>query len=434
MKKIGSVFLAALLVACSFLPAFAADGSHNVTFGTPSSNFETDAYAFYRSVDGFFADFAEDPNGAYGHYSKDGKYYLIDDLTDSSRKVFEEAAPGTEEAKRFTPVPYQNGSVADGTTVTFIVVTSEKYDINSVVVLCNGEIVQKNTKNEYAVTADRDLAFSVQEFDENNAPILLKSHFIVTLTSGDGYAAKPIQGANNKVAYYGEDYEFRVKISKGFNGSNMQVKVLRGSNFLAEYIGEEADMLSTVMGDAETLSSTGVDSDGYRTYKITNITTDCKVLISGVNKDSTSGVLAMLKRILRLLLGLLGINLDDLLGEDLNPLAAHTITLNADVDTTFATYTTDPAFNYNASSGNYEAEILSGECVSVVISTTKQELTNPNLHPVTWTKASEPDKLYGMDYNISWQAYYDIDSSKTYWTAIWYVDGLTSDATINIAI
>ena len=107
-------------------------------------------------------------------------------LTDESRKVFDNAAPGSPESVRYSPADYENGTVDDGVTVTFRVITSEMYDENSVAILCNGDVVQKNSYGEFAVVADRDLVFSVQERDENNAPVLLKNHFIITLTSGGG--------------------------------------------------------------------------------------------------------------------------------------------------------------------------------------------------------------------------------------------------------
>ena len=212
-------------------------------------------------------------------------------------------------------------------------------------------------------------------------------------------------------------------LTKGFNGDNMQVKVVRGDNFLSEYLGEDADMLSSVMGDAETLASTGVDADGYRIYKIRNVTTNCKVLISGVNKDSSSGILAMFKRILRLLLGLLGINLDSLLGEN-NPLAAYTVTLDNRVAADGITVDTNPAFTYNAESGNYEAEVLSGECITIVVSSTTE---NPNVR-VTWT----PRDDNAGDYTVNWQSYYDFNTKKTTWKAVWYVDGISADTAITI--
>ena len=424
MKKILSVFLAALMAACLFTPALAAGGTYNVTFTAPSATLGEDAYSYYKCVNGEFEEFEEDPEGLWAYYSEDGCYYYLDDLTTRSREVFENAAPGTPESVRYMPAKCTNGPVEAGKTVSFLVVTNEVYDQSTVTVLCNGEVLNKNASGEYAVVADRDLVFSVLEFDENNAPLLLRNHYIVSLTSGDGYAAKPLIGQNNKAVYYGDDFEFRVKITKGFNGDNMKVKVIRGENFLSEFLGEDADLLSSVMGDAETLRSTGVDADGFRTYKIRNITSDCKVLISGVNKDSSSGVLAMLKRILRLLLGLLGINLDSVLGEDNNPLAAYTVTMNENISANGVTYTSNPEFKYNSESGNYETEVLSGECVTIVVTKTRE---NQNVS-VSW----EPGEEGGEDYSVNWQAYYDINTQKTTWKAIWYIDGISADTTVSI--
>ena len=421
MKKILSVFLASLLVALLLTPAFAADGTVNVTFRAPSAEYEG-GYMYYQSVNGEFVAFVEDPEGGYGYYSEDGCYYYIDDLTTNSRKVFDEAAPGSPESVRYSPAPCENGAVETGSTVSFRVVTSEVYDISTVNVMCNGELLPQNANGEYAVTADRDLAFSVVERDENNQPILLRNHFTVKLASGEGYAAKPLKDTNNKVVYYGEDFEFRVKITKGYNGDNMKVRVIRGSNLLSEYIGE-ADMLSTVTGEAESLSSTGVDADGYRTYKIKNITSDCKVTISGVNKDSSSGILATLKRILRLLLNMLGINLGSLLGEDNNPLAAYTVSLDPNITASGVTYKVSPEFTYNNNTGKWETELLNGEGVTLVV--TK---SNPDQNVrVIWTPGNE-----NGDYTVNWQAYYDLSTQKTTYSAIYYIDNITANTAITI--
>ena len=432
MKKTLSVLLAMLMVACLFTPALAAGTTYNVTFVGPSAELEADAYTYYYSTNGVFTEFEEDPDGNYVYYQEEGypgQYYCLDDLTSSSRKIFEKAEPGSPESIRYSPAKCKNGAVAANKTVSFIVATSEKYDINSVVVLCNGAVVPKNANGEYAVTANRALRISVKEKDENNAPILLRTHFIVALTSGDGYAAKPLANNNNKAVYYGDDFEFRVRITKGFNGDNMKVKVIRGENFLSEFLGEDADMLSSVMGDAETLPSTGVDMDGYRTYKIKNITSDCKVLISGVNKESSSGVLAMLKRILRMLLGLLGINLDGLLGEGSNPLAAYTVSLQENISAYGVSYSVSPKLTFNSNSGKYETEVLNGEGVSIVVTKEKEnQVVN-----VSWQyKDANGETVTVNNYAVSWQSFIDVKTNKTLWSAVWYIDGIGADTEITI--
>ena len=423
MKKTLSVLLAALMIAMTLVPAFAAGGSYNVTYVGPSAEYGEDAYSYVKSVNGEFTEFVEDPDGGYGYYSGDGKYYYIDDLVTSSREVFDNAEPGSPESVRYSPAKCQNGTVEAGKTVSFRVITNEVYDASTIIVLCNGEIVNRNSSGEYAVTANRDLRFSVLERDENNMPVLLRNHFTVTLTSGDGYSAKPLANSNNKAVYYGGEFEFRVKITKGFNGDNMKVKVVRGVNFLSEFLGEDADMLSSVIGDAESLSSTGVDADGYRTYKIKNITSDCKVLISGVTKDSTSGILATLKRILRLLLGLLGINLDSLLGEENNPLTAYTVSLDANLGSNDVTYKTNVEFKYNSETGRYEAEVLKGEGVTIAVTKTQENKTVN----VSWTPKADND-----DYSVNWQSFYDFSTQKTTWTAVYYVDNINANTAITI--
>ena len=421
MKKTISVLLSVLLVALMMVPAFAA-GSYTVTYQAPSAEYEG-GYAYYMTVNGEFADFVEDPDGGYGYYSGDGQYYFIDNLTSESRLVFDEAEPGSRESLRYSPKQCENGTVTAGSTVSFVVLTSEKYDVSTVRVFCNGSEVTKNQYGEYSVKADQNLAFSVRERDpDDNSIVLARNKFVISLPSGDGFAAKPLKNSNYKAVYYGDSFEFRVKITKGYSGDNMKVKVVRGTNMLSELIGEEADMLSSITG--ETLRSTGVDADGYRTYKIKNVTSDCKVLISGVNTESSSGVLAKLKRILRLILSMLGINLGSLLGEENNPLAAYTVTLTTNISAASGvTYKISPEFTFNSATGKKETEVLSGESIMIAVTKTRENQTVN----VTWTPKADPDP-----YVVNWQAYYDIDTGRTTWVAVWYVDGIVSDTAITI--
>ena len=148
------------------------------------------------------------------------------------------------------------------------------------------------------------------------------------------------------------------------------------------------------------------------------------MLISGVNKDSSSNVLAMLKRILRLILSMLGINLDSLLGEDNNPLAAYTVSLDANgIDPATISYKTTPDFTYNATTGYYEAEVLSGECITIVVTKTAE---NKNVS-VQWTPNPNDES-----YTVNWQPFVTLGTQKTSWSAVWYVDGITADTTITI--
>ena len=422
MKKVLSVFLAALMVALLFTPAFAADDTYNVTFIGPSAQLnDDDAYTYYKSVNGEFENFVLDPDGGYGYYSVDDAYYYLDDLTDKSREVFDNAAPGTPEYDRYSPAKWENCTVEAGSTVSFRVITDEVYDVKTVRVFCNGEQIYINNYGEFAVVADQDLTFSVAERDING-DILLRNNFAVVLTSGEGYAAKPVLDENYHAVYYGDSFRFRVRLSSGYSGEQMTVKVVRGDSMLSEFLGEDADMLDSIIGNSETLRSTGVDSEGCRTYRIDNVTSNCKVLISGVNKESSSGILAIFKRILRLLLGLLGIDLGEMLGEDKNPLASYTVTLNDNLNGTGISYTTNHKFAVNAETGNNETEVLKDECVMIVV--TKQR-ENQNVN-VTWTPRENED------YTVNWQAYYDAKTQKTTWQAVWYIDGINADTTIKI--
>lgn len=310
MKKTLSVFLAALMLVLTMVPAFAADGettepeggnTYNVVFVGPQ-RLEEDAYVYAKTIDGELQ-FKEDPNGKYIRFR--GSYMPPSHVLPSYQ---DEIEPGF-----YSPIEWETTSVAEGETIAFKVVTSEKYNAATATVFINGEPAKLNAKYEYTAYVDRNLTITVGEFDDNNQPALLRNHFNVQLTSGDGYKLKTLKNENYEVTYYGESFRFRVDLDEGYSATGMKVSVYRGDAILGGFLDEEdSDMLLGVMGGTEPLTSYGVDEDGCRLYEIPNITTNCKIIVSGVQEESMVGIMAMLKRILRLILDFLGIKIEGL--------------------------------------------------------------------------------------------------------------------------
>ena len=137
----------------------------------------------------------------------------------------------------------------------------------------------------------------------------------------------------------------------------------------------------------------------------------------------------MFKRILRLLLGMLGINLDGLLGEDNNPLAAYTVTLDPQVSAIGVSYKTNPEFKYNSETGRYEVEVLNGECITIVVTKT----TENQPAKVTWQYTDANGELVTVNnYAVNWESFYDFSTQKTTWSAVWYVDSICANTDITI--
>ena len=302
MKKAISVFLSILCVFMTLAPAFAAESAEtqkfNVTFTAPSKDFEG-GYMFVKTVDGEIQ-YVPDENGDYVFFN--GRYMLPSNIIDQTQ-VPEE---------RFSIVQWDDfNEIEEGKTVAFKVVTSEKYNVLTAVVFINGTPTTQNALDEYTVYVDRDINISVGEYDENGQPALLRNHFNVKLTSGDEYKVLTLKNEYYHVTYYGDSFRFRVKVKSGYSAAGMKVMVQRGPGILNGLLDDEdLDSITGLIGGAEVLNSYGVDEDGCRLYQIDNITTDCRIIVSGIQEEGNVGLLAMFKRILRLILDFLGIKLD----------------------------------------------------------------------------------------------------------------------------
>lgn len=380
----------------------------------------------------FYVDGAPTEIGEYLFNS--GKYMPLTDILFQQDKVTIWKRVITEADYHFyAPVFFDNGTAYEydnGSTLVFNVMTNKKYDASTAVVTVNGEILPRNQNGVFAVAADRDLVIRVVEKDENNQDILLRNHYKMTLTSGNGYSVKPLKGENNKLVYYGDDYKFRVKITSGFSGDGMKVMAVRGSNDLAELLGDDSefDLLYTLNldGKSEQLSSDGVDEDGYRVFTVKNITTDCKIVVSGVKEESKVGILAMLKRILRAILHIFGITiLDDML-------TAYDVRVDANTPAAYAAgvevtaYFSGKSVNnpmYVDPSNQAPISVLKGDSVTLEL-TKKSESQSVT---VNWT--GKPANYQ----EPQWVAHYNRYTAVTTWTATYFIDNIQGETTISVS-
>lgn len=411
MKKAISVFLSILCVFMTLAPAFAAEGEasaqkFNVTFTAPSADFEG-GYMFVKTVDGEIQ-YVPDENGDYVFFN--GRYMLPSNIIDQT-KVPEE---------RFSIVQWDDfNEIEEGETVAFKVVTSEKYNVLTAAVFINGSLATQNANDEYTVYVDRDINISVGEYDENGQPALLRNHFNVKLTSGDEYKVLTLKNEYYHVTYYGDSFRFRVKVKSGYSAAGMKVMVQRGPGMLNGLLGDDEDLgsLSGMLGDAEVLNSYGVDEDGCRLYQIDNIMTDCSIIVSGIQEEGNVGLLAMFKRILRLILDFLGIKLDFV--EDIT--AYYNVKVDGSQAPDGVTYqvirstTTDPAPS--------EFTVGGGDGISIIVtkSSAAQDVK------VIWTPGNETGT-----YQTEWIPSYDHLTGKTSYSAIYNVDNISADTVVTI--
>ncbi len=416
MKKVFSVLLAAVMLLGVAVPAFAA-GGFTATFTAPSNlpysggDFGP-AYSFVKTENGVPC-FEEDPNGKY-YEAKDGNYYTRDQLIESTIPA---------DAKTYSPVLFATGTPVEleiGSTLSFKVLTNSAYNEATAVVYVNGEVAAKNDIGEYTIYVDRNLNIEVKE------GVLETNHYSVVLTSGEGYSVKTLKGENYRVVYYGGEFKFRVKLVSGFSDADMSVSVVRGSNSLAEFLGDDADLLSRIDGSSEKLVSDGVDAEGCRTYTIKNITSNCKVIVSGVREKKKADVLSYLKRILKMILDIFHID-TSFLGLD-SPISLTYYTVNisenvpagTDLDYIMVTGTTDP-FKMN------QFNVMSGESVTIDF-VTYDESVKDRLF-VTWDPGNT-----GGTYSNTWKANLNRATGKVYWSTTFMIDNISSTTNVGISL
>lgn len=416
MKKAISIILSILCVFMTLTPAFAAEGdvaatvnteaqTFNVTFTAPSKDFEG-GYMFVKTVDGEIQ-YVPDENGEYVFYK--GRYMLPSNIIDQT-EVPEE---------RFSIVQWADfNEIPEGETVAFKVVTSEKYNVLTAAVFINGSPVKQNAQDEYTVYVDRDINIYVGEYDENGQPALLRNHFNVKLTSGDEYKVLTLKDEYYHVSYYGDSFRFRVRVKSGYSAAGMKVMVQRGPGILNGLLDEEdLDSFAGILGTAETLTSYGVDEDGCRLYEIQNITTDCRIIVDGIQEEGNLGLLAMFKRIIRLILDFLGIQLDFL--EDIT--AYFNVKIDGAQVPDGVTYQVIRSTTTDATPSEFT--VGSGDGVTIIVTKTSadQNVT------VMWTPGNE----FGT-YETAWIPSYDHITGKTIYSAVYNIDNISADTTVTI--
>lgn len=452
MKKTLSVILAVLMIALTMLPAFAT-GTYSVEFVQPSVTLETvdgiPAYYFVKT-DGGNAAYGQVENGTYVYFNQ--KYMPISNVIEPEQydfqefygpKIFAGAVPEDEDAIQAGPNFYLGSNVTmnEGDILSFVVMTNEVYNAATASVCINGSPISPEANGEYRVVVDRNLQISVREDDGNGNDVLLRNMFSVTMPSDEGYNVKTLEGQNYALVPYGGSFSFRVKISKGYTDSGMSVKVTRGSSGIEELIGDDVD-ISGIVGmlpqteetaglgmSVETLSSTGVDSNGYRTYTIDNITDNCKISVSGVREESSSNFLSILKRVLKLILDFFGIE-NDLFASLVNVYDVSIISPDSD------------KISYTVTSGSTGEDIApsaftvsSGDSVTIQVATTYADC---DAHVgVSWTYKDADGNVVktidGKSYNSTWAVKRNDSTGKIYYSRLFVIDNITNNVTITIS-
>ena len=455
MKKILSVLLAAVMTFTVMLPVFAeGETTYVATFIGPSGDLISVSpdgrdigtpYYFVRTENGEKR-FVEDENGIY-YLATDGKYYTRDQLVESS------IAP---DAKTYSPEildPETSYAIDSGSTLSFVVETNEAYNAATALVIINGVIATKNSLGEYSVYVDRDFTIRVKESE------LQKTQFNVALQSGDGYRVQTLKGQNYKAVSYGEDFSFRVKINRGYSDADLSVKATRGSIGLEEFLGEDAEMLNQFLGNTETLVSNGVDADGCRTYTIKTITSDCKVSVSGVREQKKATALDWIKRILKMILDILGID-TGFLGIDVIDLDYYTVYIddsNLYEKNDDGTYRLDEHNNKILKDGVKDIDymlltgvedefrmeqfnVMGGDSVTIEFVTYDPSVVRysdiygtgddtQKLH-VTWTTGG----VTYDNYQNVWTAKLNRSTGKTYYVTTFIVDNIKDTTTISTSL
>ena len=405
MKKALSVFLAIFMIFAACTPVFAA-ASCQVTFvNTVNGSDWYHGYAFVNSVDGKIQ-YVPDDNGIYVYYAKGGRYTTMDNLFDYNK-------PANPEWH--SPQVLVTTVATAGDEITFQLWSME-YNLATAYVTANGEQILPDENGEYTVTVTANTEIRIVEKDANGSMTLQQNHYEIKLASGEGFKCKPQQGQNYRYVYYDGSFYFRVKIDEGYTGAGMSVSVLRGYDVLSEYLEEDADLILEVLKKAEPLTSYGVDSEGYRMYKISDITSDCRIIVSGVEaEEEDDGIMGLLMRILRLLLNLFGIELDIL--DDLT--AYYNISVaNSNENVAYEVYLGSEDYTEK---GAFTVSGGAGLVVKVI-----KESLDENVK-VTWT----PGNADGS-YQTQWLPEYDEEGNVVY-TALYYVDNIEADTVIRIS-
>ena len=439
MKKLLCVLLALMMTVFACIPAAAAtdlavsplpgadladdgDGVYTLTFTPPTEDFE-DGYWFATSKDGEYEYVEEtdpeklaDPEWLYENdyiYEAENDRYLL-------AKDIVRGFPENPVYYTIKKMP-EKMAVNAGEIVTFKVKTSPKYNQTTVVVRANDINVQPNVKGEYSVLVNQDMTIRVVERGEKG-DVLLRSHFFVYLPKGEEgeYRCRTLENTNYQVVYYGDSFDFRLVLGKDAVVNNLAVTVTRGKDVLSEELGfDPSAILGQIgIGNIETLTSYGTDASGARLYRVTDVTTDITINVSGIKTQESANTMNLIMRILRFILNLLGINLPFL--QDMNATIDVSVQNNCDdVDYTVLQGATQGELNGNV------YKVSSGDYLSLVVYKydAEQEIT------VSWKTGADKDKPY----EVEWKADYDQNKDRAYYYAIYNIDNITENTVVTIA-
>lgn len=415
MKKLLSVTLSVLMVALLLVPAFAA-GGHTVTFTQPSNTLKAQS-AGYENLEPYFKEnpyvfakvennaikYVQQNNGPYVFY--DNRFMTLDNIYES---YWDQVPP-----ERYVPDAYTSSvTVADNETLVFTVSTSPVYNAATVTVLVNGTKLDADPYGLYKLQVKSDITIRVMENNETGELGLQRNLFNVKLVSGDGFAAKAPMGESYKGTYYGDDFYFRVKVKKGYSASGMKVSVLRDVTENMDFMSE-FDTVTNLMGMSEPLTSYGLDEEGCRLYKVSNVTTDCRLVITGVREEKTANVLTMILRVLRKILDLLGIKIqfvDDMTDE-----------FKVTVNNTLA----NASYNFLSGTANEDGSLTvmsgSGITLQVIKENEDQDVR------VSWAPGNE-----NGEFITNWVGKRDPQTGETVFVGTFNIDNIRGDTLVTI--
>lgn len=416
MKKALSVFLAIFMIFAACTPVFAAATNYQVNFvyddpdtedvkekDTVAKSDWAHGYMFIKTVDGEIQ-YVRDDEGMYVYYEKGGVFTTMDNLFDYNKPTNPEM---------YSPQTLVKTTVPAGDVLTFKLWSLE-YNLATAYVTANGERLTPDENGEYSVTVTENTEIEVIEKAADGSMALQQNHYEIKLASGEGFKCKPQQGESYRYVYYEGDFYFRVKLDEGYTGAGMSVSVLRGYDVLDEYLEEESDLFLELLKRAEPLTSYGVDSEGFRLYKFSDITTDCRIIVSGVEaEEEEGGIMGLLMRIVRLLLNIFGIKLD-ILDEIV---AFYDVEVKNDKDN--VAYEIYLGSEDYTDKGKFTVETGSGVVVKVKKDSLDEQVT------VTW-----PGNENGS-YETQWLPEYDKDGNVVY-TALYYIDNISQHTEIRI--
>ena len=317
------------------------------------------------------------------------------------------------------PAYVKNG---DGTKVnnyggknyySFGVIVGEGFQEQRLFVIANyggsDHYLKPNASGVYSVPTNKgNVTIRVDEAE------LYKKSFLIALPSGDGFSVQPYNkndptDPNYHAAVYNGDFSFKLVLKEGYSDANTVVTIQRANS------GAE---ISTIN---EVLAADGIDRNGNKIYTIHNITTNIKIGVSLVIAEKSDNIFTWIKRIIRLLLNLFGISVEN------------------DFTKTYSI-----TVNNNAASSGVEYEFISGVLAShskdrvvnvlsnsqVVIKVTVEQslVTSPtdSLITVTWTPGNED----GSAITDNWQMNSGAEDSTFY--KLYCISGINADTVVTI--